>query len=111
MINFENMWKNIKECRKTKRNIKEIKYEDINLSEYIIIDVRSRREFRENHINSSINIPLQEIKKNIGKYVINKNKKILLCCQSGIRSGKAVEILEDIGYTQVYNLKGGIENI
>lgn len=111
MINFENMWKNIKQCRKTKRNIKEVKYEEINLSQYIIIDVRSKREFKENHINASINIPLQEIKKNIEKYVKDKNRKLLICCRSGVRSAKAVEILEDIGYAEVYNLKGGIENI
>jgi len=111
MINFQNMWKSIKECKNSKRNIKEVNYSDINLNEYIIIDVRGRREFRENNINSSINIPLSDIKKDIQRYVKNKNKKLLICCQSGVRSARAVEILENMGYVEVYNLKGGLENI
>ena len=111
MIKFNNMWKNMKDCKKNKRNIKELNYYDIDLKEYMVIDVRSRREFKEIHLNSSINIPLSEVKSNIKKYVNDKNKKLLICCQSGIRSAKAVKILESMGYVQVYNLKGGIENI
>ena len=49
--------------------------------------------------------------KNIQKYVKNRNQKILVCCEYGIRSKKAAEQLEDMGYTKVYNLKGGLENI
>lgn len=111
MIKIEKMWKTIKKCKKNKRNIKEVNFSDINLNEYVIIDVRTRREFRETHLNGSINIPLTEVKRNIERYVKDKNKKLLICCQSGIRSARAVEMLESIGYTEVYNLKGGIENI
>lgn len=101
----------MKDNKKSKRNIREVEYSDINLNDYIIIDVRSRREFRETHIKGSINIPLPEVKRNIGTYVRDKKRKLLICCQSGIRSAKAVEILENMGYIEAYNLKGGIENI
>ena len=101
----------MKDNKKNKRNIKEVEYSDINLNDYIIIDVRSRREFRETHIKGSINIPLPEVKRNIGTYVRDKKRKLLICCQSGIRSARAVEILENMGYIEAYNLKGGIENI
>ena len=111
MICFNKMWKNIQINRKCKRNIKELNYTDINLNDYIIIDVRSKREFKETHLNGAINIPLPEIKRNIEKYVNNKQKKILVCCEYGARSKQAVEILENLGYVQVYNLKGGLENI
>ncbi len=111
MINFNKLWKNIKVAKKFKREIKEVNFQDIDLSEYSILDVRSRREFAENHLNGAINIPLPEIKLNTEKYLKDKNEKILVCCQSGIRSKKAVEILEDIGYIHVYSLKGGLENI
>ena len=97
--------------RNYKRNIKELYLDDINKNEYKIIDVRSRREFSENHINGAINIPLPDIKRNIEKYVKNKETKILVCCEYGIRSKQAVEIIENLGYVQVYNLKGGLENI
>lgn len=111
MINFNRLWKNIRVNKKMKREIQEINFEEIKPKEYTIIDVRSRREYRENHLNGSINIPLPDVKRNIEKYVQDKNKKILVCCQSGFRSAKAVEILENLGYTSVYNLKGGLENI
>lgn len=97
--------------RKCRRNIKEIKFEEVNLSDFIIIDVRSRREFKETHLNGAINIPLPEIRRSAERYIRNKQSKILVCCEYGIRSKQAVSILENMGYTQVYNLKGGLENI
>jgi len=105
------MWINITGGRNSRRNIKELNFEDINKNEYIFIDVRSRREFSENHINGAINIPLPDVKRNIERYIKNKQTKILVCCEYGIRSKQAVEIIENLGYTQVYNLKGGLENI
>lgn len=111
MIKFTNMWKTINMCKKSKRNIKEVDYNEINLNEYIVIDVRSRREFSENHLNGAINIPLPEIKKNIEKYVKDKTKKILVYCEYGERSARGARILEQLGYIYVYNLKGGLENI
>ena len=101
----------MKSSKMNKRYIKEVLYENINLNEYIILDVRSRREFKETHLNGAINIPLSELKKNANKYLQDKNRKILVCCEYGVRSKQAAEILENLGYTQVYNLKGGLENI
>ena len=80
-------------------------------NEYILIDVRSRREFSEEHLDGAINIPLPEVKKNIGRYVIDKNKRILVYCEYGGRSARAVRILEELGFVNVYNLKGGLEKI
>ena len=111
MICYNKMWKNMQTNKKWKRYIEELDFKDINLKDYLIIDVRSRREFRETHLNGAINIPLSEIKKNVGKFVNNKQRKLLICCEYGVRSRRAAEILEDLGYTQVYNLKGGLENI
>lgn len=111
MIDFNKMWKNMKTNKKCQRNIKEVNYENINLKDYIIIDVRSRREFREQHLNNAINIPLPDVNKNIAKYVKDKENKILVCCEYGVRSKKAAEQLENMGYINVYNLKGGLENI
>lgn len=97
--------------KKCKRYIKEVEFKDINLNEYLVIDVRSKREFKETHLSGAINIPLSDIKRNIENYVKNKNRKILVCCEYGVRSKQAANILENFGYTQVYNLKGGLENI
>ena len=104
MLRIIRMWK------KTNR-YKDIKYENINLIEFKIIDVRSKNEYRENHLTGSVNIPLSDIKQKIEKIVPNKDRKILLYCQSGLRSKKAIRILEKLGYNNLYNLNGGIENI
>ena len=98
------LWKNYK-----KRNIKEVSFEDIDLKDYFVIDVRSKKEYEEGHLNGAINISSFSIRKNINK--INTSKKILVYCQSGERSKKALKVLEDLGVKNVYNLKGGIENI
>jgi len=111
MINFNKMWINMKANKKCTRKIKEVNLEEISLNECVIIDVRSKREFKENHLSGAINIPLPEVRKNIEKYVQDKQKRILVCCEYGIRSKQAIEILENLGYIQVYNLKGGLENI
>ena len=63
------MWKTVNMCKKNKRNIKEVNFNEINLKEYIIIDVRSKREYKEFHLDNAINIPLLEIKSKIELYV------------------------------------------
>lgn len=103
-MNIKKLWKNY-------RKISEVEYSNIDLKQYTIIDVRSRREFSEGHINGAINIPLPELNKNINRYVASKNTNILVYCQKGSRSKRAAQILDDMGYTNVFNLKGGIESI
>ncbi len=90
---------------------KDITEEDIVL--YIkqgatIIDVRSPQEFREGHINGAISIPDYQIKRDIQKYVKNKEEIIVLYCSTGHRSQNSQKILEKLGYTNVYNVYEGI---
>lgn len=68
----------------------------------IIVDVRSNREYAGGHIKGSINIPVEVLSKNLTK-LKEKNKAIITCCASGMRSASAKSILESNGYTQVYN--------
>lgn len=73
-----------------------------------IIDVRSPQEYREGHINGAISIPDYQIKRDIQKMAPNKNELIVLYCSTGHRSQKSQKILENLGYTNVYNLYEGI---
>lgn len=73
---------------------------------YIIVDVRTKEEYSSSHIKGAINIPYDEINENIE---LDKNKKILVYCQTGKRSEKAFVSLTNIGY-DVFNL-GGIDDI
>lgn len=68
----------------------------------IILDVRSQGEFAGGHIKNSINIPVDQLSNQLGK-LKDKNKCIVCCCASGMRSGTAKRILESKGYKAVYN--------
>lgn len=92
-------------------NKKDIMKED--LDSYIkegatIIDVRSPQEYREGHVDGAICIPDYQIKKDIQKYVKNKEEIIVLYCSTGHRSQRAQQILENMGYVNVYNIYDGI---
>ena len=77
----------------------------------ILIDVRTKQEFLEKHIDGALLIPYFEIYKKIGNMVPNKVEPIIVYCQNGGRSIKAYEVLKKLGYSNIYNLKGGIEEI
>lgn len=66
-----------------------------------IIDVRSEQEYRGGHISGSINIPLPSISQNLSK--IKKDKPIITCCASGMRSASARSTLMAHGFTNVIN--------
>lgn len=66
-----------------------------------IIDVRTKGEYASGHIKGSVNIPLDSLKSNLNK--INKNKPVITCCASGMRSASAKSILSSSGFTEVYN--------
>ena len=68
----------------------------------IILDVRSKGEFDGGHIKGSINISVDKLFGNLDK-LKDKNKVIITCCASGMRSASAKSLLQSKGYTQVYN--------
>lgn len=66
-----------------------------------IVDVRTPQEFASGHIKNSINIPLNALVDNLKK--INKEKPIITCCASGMRSASARAILKANGCAEVHN--------
>lgn len=76
----------------------------------IVIDVRSPQEFREGHIDNALCIPDYEIMYKIRNIIPNKQQEIVLYCSSGNRSGRVQKKLNEIGYSQVYNLYNGYPN-
>jgi len=72
----------------------------------IIIDVRTATEYNEGHIENAINIPID----NISEITYSKDEVIILYCASGVRSSNAAKTLVDAGYTNIYNLDGGLIN-
>jgi rhodanese-related sulfurtransferase len=66
-----------------------------------IIDVRTPGEFKTGYIQGSINIPLQSLSGSLSK--IKKDKPVITCCASGMRSASAKNILKSAGFTEVHN--------
>ena len=66
-----------------------------------IIDVRTPGEYSGGHIKGSKNIPLQSLSNSLGK--INKEKPVITCCASGMRSASAKSVLQSNGFKEVYN--------
>ena len=74
----------------------------------ILIDVRSPQEYKEGHLDGAISIPDYQIKRNIKNYVVDKNQIIIVYCSTGHRSQRSQKNLENLGYTNVYNIYEGI---
>jgi phage shock protein E len=68
----------------------------------IILDVRSKEEFKDGHISGSINIPVDHLQSNLNK-LKDRSKPIITCCASGMRSASAKSLLLLNGYLEVYN--------
>jgi len=81
----------------------------VSSNEIIVIDVRSDEEVKTGIIQDAIHIEWTKIDKEITKIDISKDHAIYLYCRSGNRSGKAADILKNIGYVNVINA-GGIKD-
>jgi rhodanese-related sulfurtransferase len=78
-----------------------IDYRDLVNNGAQIIDVRTPGEFRAGHIVGSVNIPLQNLRTQINR--IRKDKPVITCCASGMRSASAKSILAAHGFVDVHN--------
>ena len=66
-----------------------------------IVDVRTKEEYQQGHVKGSINIPLNTLSGNYSK--LKKDRPVITCCASGMRSGQGKNILKANGFDEVYN--------
>ncbi|MBK7816198.1 MAG: rhodanese-like domain-containing protein [Sphingobacteriaceae bacterium] len=87
----------------TVQELKQLKDSNANFQ---LVDVREEHEFDEANLNGLL-IPLGDILDRADE--IAKDKQVVIHCRSGKRSATAIQALEaQLGYTNLYNLKGGI---
>lgn len=77
----------------------------------ILIDVRSNQEYQEGHLQGAINIPDFELQKRVQNEISKKNQLIVTYCQYGGRSREVYMQMRKMGYTNVFNLHGGLDNL
>jgi NADPH-dependent 2,4-dienoyl-CoA reductase/sulfur reductase-like enzyme/peroxiredoxin family protein/rhodanese-related sulfurtransferase/TusA-related sulfurtransferase len=79
--------------------------DNLDLSDTVIIDVRTKSEHEFGSIKNALNIPVDEIRSRLSE--IPKDKKLIVYCAVGLRGYLASRILLQSGYEKVYNLSGG----
>lgn len=67
----------------------------------VILDVRTKAEYAGGHVKGSLNIPLNNLSSNLSK--LKKDKAVITCCASGMRSASAKSILKSEGFKEVHN--------
>jgi len=80
----------------------------INREKGVVIDVCEPAEFAAGHVGGAKNIPLSELESKLTGVVKNKSLPLILVCQSGARSGRALAIAKKLGYEQAQSLGGGL---
>lgn len=76
---------------------------------FTILDVRTQWEFSEEHIEGAENLDFTDPTFSEILKKLDEEKKYLIYCKSGRRSEKVFEIMKELGFTQVYTIKGGFE--
>lgn len=72
----------------------------------LVLDVRENGEFTAGHLPGAKNIPLSQLDKRAAE--LPAGKPVLICCETGARSGRAAGMLRKSGRDQVFNLDGGL---
>lgn len=74
-----------------------------------LVDVRSKAEFDSGHILDARHVPQEELAQAAESLKRLKEKVVIVCCESGMRSGAAARVLQAQGFTKVVNLRGGLQ--
>jgi rhodanese-related sulfurtransferase len=81
----------------------------INREDALILDVREAGEFVDGHLPDAKNIPGAKLVERISELEKYKDKAIVVCCASGMRSNKACSELKKQGFTKIHSLAGGVD--
>lgn len=71
-----------------------------------LLDLRGNDAYRAGHILGAKNIPLDELPAKAGE--LKKSEPLILCCDTGVSSQRAIAVLKKQGFEKLFNLRGGI---
>ena len=81
----------------------------INREKAVVIDVCETEEFAAGHVGGSKNIPLNSLEDKLASTVKNKTLPLILVCETGARSARAVAIAKKLGYDNTQAMSGGLK--
>ncbi|WP_341327378.1 rhodanese-like domain-containing protein [Methylotuvimicrobium sp. KM2] len=82
----------------------------MNASDAIIIDVREPPEFIKGAIENAVNVPLGKLESQLDELAQHKDHPVIVVCQTGTRSVPACKTLTKAGFSDVYNIIGGMQS-
>ena len=80
----------------------------INREKAVVVDVCEAAEYAAGHVTGSKNVPLGQLEEKLPGTVKNKALPLILVCQTGARSGRALAIAKKLGYENVQSIGGGL---
>ena len=94
--------------KKKNKTITALEFKIINNEKITVIDVKNKNKILSEIIPNAIHISVlnSSFKSTINK--LDQTKKYVVYCRSGIRSARACQIMEKLGFKNIYNLKGGL---
>lgn len=81
----------------------------INREKAVVVDVCEAEEYAAGHVVGSRNVPLGELEAKLGSVAKNKALPLILVCQTGARSSRALAIARKLGYEKAQSLHGGLK--
>jgi rhodanese-related sulfurtransferase len=79
----------------------------INREDALVLDVRDAAAYAAGHILGAKNLPLEQLEKRAAELGKHKAKPVIVACDTGTSSARAVKLLKARGFTNVVNLSGG----
>jgi rhodanese-related sulfurtransferase len=74
----------------------------------LLLDVRSKAEFDSGHVIDARHVPQEDLAGSAETLKKYRDKVVIACCESGMRSSAAARVLKAQGFTRVVNLRGGL---
>jgi adenylyltransferase/sulfurtransferase len=95
-----------------KRQITEVSVQEVNeklnpANGFTLLDVRESDEWEQGHLDQAIFLPRGFLEVKADKMLTDKNQPIVVYCAGGTRSAFAAKTLQELGYTDVYSMRGG----
>ena len=75
----------------------------------LMVDVRTRADFESGHVIDARHLPQEQVAQAAESLKKFREKIVIACCESGMRSGAATRVLKNQGFTKVVNLRGGLQ--
>jgi sulfur-carrier protein adenylyltransferase/sulfurtransferase len=98
--------------RQAKSQIREITVHDVQdkfnpENGFTLLDVREDDEWQQGHLDKAVFLPRGFLEVKADKVLADKSQAIVVYCAGGVRSALATKTLQDLGYTDVYSMRGG----